>query len=100
MCSRGESLTHHTGQMKLFNTIAAAAGIGASLIATTIPASAQRMWCTKDLLGNTTCRGSDGSSVRMTEDLLGNPSFRGRTSDGSRWNSNCTKDLLGNTTCW
>merc|ERR1712070_198353 len=30
---RGESLTHHMTQMKLFNTIAAAVVIGASLIA-------------------------------------------------------------------
>ena len=32
VCSRDESLTHHTNQMKLFNAIAAAAVIGASFI--------------------------------------------------------------------
>lgn len=31
-CVRGESLTHHTNKMKLFNVIAAAAVIGTSLI--------------------------------------------------------------------
>ena len=31
VCSRGESLTIHTNQMKLFNAIAAAAAIGISL---------------------------------------------------------------------
>ena len=31
--SRGESLTHHTNQMKLLNVIAAAAVLGASLLA-------------------------------------------------------------------
>ena len=33
VCSRGESLTTHTYQMKLFNAIAAAVVIGTSLIA-------------------------------------------------------------------
>ena len=28
VCSRGESPTHHTNQMKLFNAIAAAAPVG------------------------------------------------------------------------
>ena len=32
VCPRGESLTHHINQMKLFNAIAAAAVIGGSLI--------------------------------------------------------------------
>ena len=32
VCSRGESLTHHTNQMRLFNAIAAATVIGTSLI--------------------------------------------------------------------
>ena len=35
VCSRGESLTHHANQMKLFKTIAAVAVIGASFIAAT-----------------------------------------------------------------
>ena len=34
VCSRGESLTTHTNQMKLFKTIAAAAVVGASLVNT------------------------------------------------------------------
>ena len=41
--SRGESLTHHMNQMKLFNAIAAAAVIGASLISAT-PAEARNGW--------------------------------------------------------
>ena len=41
VCSRGESLTLHINQMKLFNAIAAAAVIGASLITAT-PAEASR----------------------------------------------------------
>ena len=40
VCLRGESLTTHRNQMKLFAAIATAAVIGASLIATT-PAEAQ-----------------------------------------------------------
>ena len=39
VCSRGESLTHHTNQMKLFNAIAAAAVIGTSILSVT-PAQA------------------------------------------------------------
>ena len=33
VCLRGESLTHHTNQMKLFNAIATAAVIGTALVA-------------------------------------------------------------------
>ena len=40
VCSRGESLTQHTNQRKLFNAIAAAAVIGTSLI-TANPAQAR-----------------------------------------------------------
>ena len=43
VCLRGESLTHHTSQMKLFNAIAAAAVIGTSLITAT-PAEARNGW--------------------------------------------------------
>ena len=43
VCSRGESLTVHIDQMKLFNTIAAAAVIGASFIAPN-PAEARNGW--------------------------------------------------------
>ena len=43
VCLRGESLTHHTNQMKLFNAIAAAAVIGTSLITAT-PAEARNGW--------------------------------------------------------
>ena len=41
VCLRGESLTTHTNQMKLFNAIAAAAVIGTSLFAAN-PAEASR----------------------------------------------------------
>ena len=43
MCSRGESLTHHTNQMKLFNAIAAAALLGAPFL-TAAPAEAGNGW--------------------------------------------------------
>ena len=43
VCSRGESLTHHTNQMKFFNAIAAAAVIGTSFIAPN-PAEARNGW--------------------------------------------------------
>ena len=43
VCLRGESLTHHTNQMKLFNAIAAAAVIGTSFIAAN-PAEARNGW--------------------------------------------------------
>ena len=41
VCLRGESLTHHLKHMKLSNTVIAAAVIGASLLITAIPVSAQ-----------------------------------------------------------
>jgi len=37
VCLRGESLTHQTNQIKLFNAIATAAVIGGSLFATVVP---------------------------------------------------------------
>ena len=43
VCSRGESPTLHTGQMKLLNAIATAAVIGASLI-TASPVEARNGW--------------------------------------------------------
>ena len=43
VCLRGESLTHHKNQMKLFNAIAAATVIGTSLITAT-PAEARNGW--------------------------------------------------------
>ncbi len=43
VCLRGESLTHHTKQMKLFNAIAATAVIGASIV-TAAPAEAGNGW--------------------------------------------------------
>ena len=43
VCSRGESLTHRTNQMKLLNAIAAAAVIGTSLIAAS-PVEARNGW--------------------------------------------------------
>ena len=43
VCSRGESLTLHTSQMKLFNAIVAAAVIGTSLI-TASPAQSRNGW--------------------------------------------------------
>ena len=43
VCSRGEILTHHIIQMKLFNAIAAAAVIGTSFISPN-PAEARNGW--------------------------------------------------------
>ena len=40
VCSRGESLTHHISQMKLFNAIAAAVVIGTTSTLATAPAQA------------------------------------------------------------
>ena len=42
VCLRGESLTHHTNQMKLFNAIVVAAVIGTSFIAAN-PAEASQL---------------------------------------------------------
>ena len=41
VCSRGESLKHHSNQMKLFNAITTAVVVGGSFVATAVPASAQ-----------------------------------------------------------
>ena len=43
VCSRGESLTTHMNQMKLFNAITAAVVVGTSFIAAT-PAEARNGW--------------------------------------------------------
>jgi hypothetical protein len=83
VCSRGESLAVQINQMKLFNAIATAAVIGASLNATAIPASAQSTRCSTDMFGTTTCRGSDGSRMRMTNDGFGGTNLRGTTPSGS-----------------
>ena len=41
VCSRGESLTHHMNQMKLFNAIATAAVVGAAFAVVSPSAQAQ-----------------------------------------------------------
>ena len=59
VCSQGESLTLHTGQMKLFNAIAAAAVIGTSLI-TAGPAEASVLI---DLNSNLEAKFNDGEDI-------------------------------------
>ena len=57
VCSRGESLTHHTNPMKLFNAIAATVVIGGALI-NPVPAKASTL---VDLMRGTLTMINDGN---------------------------------------
>ena len=68
VCSRGKSPTHHMKQIKLFNAIAAAAVIGASLI-TAAPAESSILL---DIRTSKEERRNDGVPYYIRKEALGN----------------------------
>ena len=99
VCSRGESLTTHIFQMKLFNAIAAAAVIGGSLIAIATPASAQYYNGTSTTIGGTTFHNGYGSggSYNGTSTTIGGTTFHDySTSNGGSYRGTTTR--VGGTT--
>ena len=105
--SEGMTLTHHNSQMKLFTSIASAAVIGGSLIATATPASAYSLDCTSyGSLGMTSCTDSNGGTWDRTDyGSLGMSDFTYTPGYGGGSSINCSTTSYGSlgmssTTCY
>ena len=71
VCSRGESPTHHTNQMKLFNAAFAAVAVIAASCLAAVPANADSQQCRSDGFGGYRCSGDGGTSTIRRDNFGG-----------------------------